>query len=172
VATVSLTWNSAVVAILQPNGQQPTDLSSAVHDAAAALAVLWTRSAEGLTHQVSASQLRALICIQRAGTTNLTHLAEALGAMLSSASRLCDRLVAAGLVERSPSVANRRELSLCLTQDGTRLLARIDAQRRADIDHVLARMSPAARSALLTGLEAFTDAADSSHAAPSRSESC
>jgi DNA-binding MarR family transcriptional regulator len=170
VTTTGETWKSAVMGIAQPNGEQPTDLSTAVHDAAEALAVLWTRTAGGVAHQVSASQLRALISISRAGTTNLTQLAESLGAMLSSASRLCERLVAAGLIERRPAAANRHELALALTPEGERLLERLETQRRVDIAEILDRMTPAAQAQLLTGLEAFSHAAHL-HAPASSSQS-
>ncbi|MCU1677322.1 MAG: transcriptional regulator [Frankiales bacterium] len=132
--------------------------------------MLWTRTAGGVAHEVSASQLRALLYISRAGTTNLTQLAESLGAMLSSASRLCERLVAAGLVQRTASAANRRELTLSLSSDGARLLERLEAKRRDDIAGILDRMPAAARSALLSGLEAFSVAAEG-HTATSRPES-
>lgn len=169
----TFSWKSAEIVIVSHTGQQPTDLPAAVHDAAESLAVLWTRSANGVAHQVSASQLRALICISRAGTTNLTHLAESLGAMLSSASRLCERLVAAGLVERRPSVENRRELALALTLEGDRLLQRLERERRDDIATILDRMPPSARAALLTGLESFRAAAEGlNHDASRESESC
>ena len=42
--------------------------------------------------------------------------------LLSSASRLCDRLVAAGMLEREPGRYDRREISLHLTPAATRLL--------------------------------------------------
>lgn len=170
VRTLGDSWQSAVVAIARDNGHQQADLSSAVHDAAEALAVLWTRTAGDVAHEVSASQLRALICISRAGTTNLTQLADSLGTMLSSASRLCERLVAAGLVERRSAAANRRELALALTAEGERLLSRIEARRRHDISQILDRMPPTSRAALLTGLEAFSDAAQV-HTPASRSQS-
>ena len=93
--------------------------------------------------------------------------------MLSSASRLCERLVAAGLVERSPSVINRRELTLSLTTDGEQLLAELDRQRREEIAAVLAQMPAPARTALITGLQAFSAASrDSAHGASSQSQSC
>ncbi|MDQ1724090.1 MAG: hypothetical protein QOG52_1118 [Frankiaceae bacterium] len=157
-------WESAAVANARSSGQQSPDLTGSVHDAAESLAVLWTRSASGVANEVSGSQLRALLCISRAGTTNLTQLAESIGAMLSSASRLCERLVAAGLIERRPSAANRRELALAVTPEGDRLLATLEHQRRSDIARVLDRMPAAARSALLTGLESFSHASAQLHA--------
>lgn len=144
--------------IVRHPGHQPADLAAAVHDAAESLAALWIRSSYGVAHRVSASQLRALVVMQRRGALNLTQLAEELGAMLSSASRLCDRLVAAGLIERRASAHSRRELLLELTRDGRGLLDDLAEQRRRDIAGVLERMEPTAQDALLEGLTEFAEA--------------
>ena len=145
--------------IASPTSHLTTEISASVHEAAEAFVVLWTRTASGVAHEVSAPQLRALLSIAHSGTTNLTHLADSMGAMLSSASRLCERLVTAGLVERRASPANRRELQLALTREGEHLLARLEDQRREALTDVLEKMNPAAQSALLSGLESFADAA-------------
>ena len=51
---------------------------------------------------------------------NLRRLATLLDMLLSSASRLCDRLVAAGMLEREPGRFDRREISLHLTPEARR----------------------------------------------------
>lgn len=135
----------------------PADVAAAVHDASERLAMLWVNSyATGLSHRVSPSQLRALLAISQHGTTNLTDLASDIDAMLSSASRLCDRLVAAGLIERGQSEDDRRELSLRLSPDGRRLLEAIESERQSAIADVLAELPAEDQAALLRGLEAFT----------------
>jgi DNA-binding MarR family transcriptional regulator len=75
--------------------------------------------------------------------------------ILSSASRLCDRLVAAGLIDREPSRSDRREIALSLTPNGVRLLAELRAERRRRLAEVLAGMSEPSRVALLRGLRDF-----------------
>jgi DNA-binding MarR family transcriptional regulator len=118
--------------------------------------MLWVESyGGGRGHRVSPSQLRALLAIQQHGSTNLTSLSGDLGAILSSTSRLCDRLVAAGLVERSQSAGDRREVAMRLTAEGTQLLAAIERDRRTALGEVLASMSSADLTKLLSGLEAF-----------------
>src|SRR5919199_2196339 len=49
---------------------------------------------------VSVVQLRALTVLDREGTANLAQLADGMGVTVSTTSRLVDRLVAAGLVDR------------------------------------------------------------------------
>jgi DNA-binding MarR family transcriptional regulator len=46
------------------------------------------------------------------------HLAEALGVHQSTATRVCDRLVGKGLVERSSGHPSRREVQIDLTPQG------------------------------------------------------
>lgn len=90
---------------------------------------------------------------------NLTTLAQAIGAIASSASRLCDRLEAAGLLSRSIASDSRREITISLTAEGCRRLEAFDAVRHQDFSVVLAQMSPEARESLRVGLTAFAEAA-------------
>ena len=79
-----------------------------VEAAAEALVGIWSHVAESLDVRISPTQLRALTAVGRYGELNLSQLAEALGALPSSASRLCDRLEAAGLLTRDSGRASRR----------------------------------------------------------------
>src|SRR4029453_18240729 len=93
-------------------GTEGTDVAGAAaagEAAASALVIALGRAEEKVLPRGSGSQLRALLIISRHAPTNLTQLAEELGAIPSSASRLCDRLVAAGLVTRRTGSADRRE---------------------------------------------------------------
>src|SRR5262249_6390737 len=98
------------------------------------------------------AQMRALLAIERAGSLNLSRLAEALGANLSPASRLCDRMQAAGLLTRGRSAANRREIVLVPTEAGRQLAEWVRSRRRAAIRGVRQRMAPDGREALVRGL--------------------
>lgn len=84
------------------------------------LDVLWGRGQEGAC-AVSPSQLRALIVIEQRPGVNRRDLGEALGSAPPSVSRLCDRLEAAGLLERSPARNSRREVELRLKADADAL---------------------------------------------------
>ncbi|GAB7039737.1 MULTISPECIES: MarR family winged helix-turn-helix transcriptional regulator [Catenuloplanes] len=133
--------------------------AAAIDEAAEALLGVWDTAREKATNRLSGSQLRALLVVEQDEGINLGRLAGNLGMILSSASRLCDRLVAAGMLEREPGRADRREIALSLTSAGRDLLDEVRAERRDQLSGVLARMSPASRAALVTGLQAFSDAA-------------
>ncbi|MFE3455299.1 MarR family winged helix-turn-helix transcriptional regulator [Nonomuraea sp. NPDC059194] len=133
---------------------------AAVESAAAALIAVWAHSRHSAATQVSSTQLQALLTIERHVEINLARLGEALGALPSSTSRLCDRLEATGWVRRAVSHDDRRELTIRLTASGKALLEELRRQRRDDLAQVMDQMPPAARKALLRGLRAFTAAAD------------
>jgi DNA-binding MarR family transcriptional regulator len=127
----------------------------AVDAAAEALLSVWDAARESASNRVSGSQLRALFVIETSDGINLRGLASQLGVILSSASRLCDRLVAAGVLERVPGRTDRREIALHLTPGGRRMLDELRGDRRRRIAAVLERMSPAGRQALMRGLAEF-----------------
>jgi DNA-binding MarR family transcriptional regulator len=134
--------------------------AAAVDDAAPALLAAWDAARERMTPRLSGPQLNALLVIEREPGVNLRGLAEQLKMILSSASRLCDRLVASGMVERVPGRADRREIALHLTSSSGELLERLRATRRELLSEVLARMTPGGRAALVHGLTEFAVAAD------------
>jgi DNA-binding MarR family transcriptional regulator len=131
-----------------------------VEVAAEALVGIWAHVAESLDVRVSPTQLRALTAVGRYDELNLSQLAEALGALPSSASRLCDRLEAAGLLLRDTGRASRRAVSLRLTPEGEALLEQARTRRQELIAQVLDGMSPSGRDNLAQGLAAFQSAAE------------
>jgi DNA-binding MarR family transcriptional regulator len=136
------------------------DFAAAVDDAAGALLSVWDLARERAVTQLSISQLRALLTVEENPGINLRGLAGRLSMILSSASRLCDRLVAAGLLEREPGRLDRREIALHLTPIGQGLLAELRAERHRQLADVLSGMSAAGRAALLRGLREFGVTAD------------
>ncbi|WP_406432849.1 MarR family transcriptional regulator [Streptomyces sp. NBC_00631] len=116
------------------------------------LEVVWGRAS---TAPTSASQLRVLHILEHHDGINLRTLAEFLASTPPSTSRLCDRLQAAGFVERVMSPEDRREVRLHLSARGRIFLADLRARRESELQKVLADMPAAKRVALLEGLEAF-----------------
>jgi DNA-binding MarR family transcriptional regulator len=110
------------------------------------------RAMEEFSSSVPPAQIRALLIIDRAGSLNLSRLAEALGASASAASRLCDRIQAAGLLTRDRAAASRREIVLFPTESGRRLAEWVRGRRRVALGDVLQAMSPDGREALAQGL--------------------
>ncbi|MFJ9038586.1 MarR family winged helix-turn-helix transcriptional regulator [Streptomyces sp. NPDC102406] len=130
------------------------------------LEVLWGRGQEAApAGPLPLSQFRALTVIEDQQRVNQRTLGEALGSRPSSVSRLCDRLEAAGLVERMASPTSRREVDLRLSRRGSAVLDDFRASRAREIEAVLRSMSPAHLRTLAEGLERFQDAA-AAHIAP------
>lgn len=145
------------------HGPDGPDVSTAaaVDAAAGALLSVWDAARERAAERLSGSQLRALFVVESCEGINLRGLATTLNMLLSSASRLCDRLVAAGMLEREPGRTDRREISLRLTPQGRRFMDELRRDRRERLARVLGRMSPGGRQALLRGLTEFEMAAGS-----------
>lgn len=115
----------------------------------------WERATEVARPAVSAAQMRALVVIGQESELPMGSLAGSLGLLPSSATRLCDRLEASGLVERQPSPENRRQVLVRLTKEGRRLLQRVEQTRKRDVAKVLTSMTPEGQRALLEGLSQF-----------------
>jgi len=129
--------------------------TAAIDDAAQILLAAWDAARERAVPRLSAPQLNALLVVEADQGINLRGLAGRLKMILSSASRLCDRLVASGLVERVPGRVDRREIALYLTPVARQLLEDLRVNRQEMLGGVLARMSAAGRAALLQGLTEF-----------------
>ncbi len=117
------------------------------------------QSLSAVVDVVTLPQLRVLVMIAGRGPLNINTVARALGVHPSNATRACDRLVTAGLLDRRDSPTDRRNVSLALTQGGRDLVASMVVQRREAITRVLERMSPAHRSSVEPVMGAFADAA-------------
>jgi DNA-binding MarR family transcriptional regulator len=150
------------------DSSQPSEYAAAIDSAAESLVRIWTgpQSAPGVP--VPATQLRVMFVVEQRGAINLSGLAAELGALLSSASRLCDRLEAAGLIVRESGQQSRREIAIRLSPDGEALLDRVRQERKEELTKVLARMPSSARDALVHGLTEFHAAAGGSVTESSR----
>ncbi|MFG2357438.1 MarR family winged helix-turn-helix transcriptional regulator [Streptomyces sp. NPDC048521] len=137
------------------SGDEPSTSAREIADAVECLANLWSMAAQEAAVRLSLHQLRALRVLEAAPEVNLTGLAERLDIGLPTASRLCDRLEAAGMLERALHPRNRREVQLRLTGQGRRVLADVARRRTQALAAVLARMAPVDRAALVRGMKAF-----------------
>ena len=100
---------------------------------------------------VSLTQLRALVIIASRGPLHLAALADDMGVHPSNATRACDRLVAAGLLDRRDNPADRRHLLLELTPAGRELIDGVVSRRRIAIEKILRRMPAGQRAQLGRG---------------------
>src|ERR1700735_1670878 len=96
---------------------------------------------EELACSVPASQVRALLAIDRAETLNVSRLARALGASESATTSLCDRMAAADLLARQKA-ARHGEMVLLATDSGRRLAHWVRDRRRAVLPRRLPAVDP------------------------------
>ena len=108
-----------------------------------------------MEENVSPSHLRALQSLARLGGAKVTELGDALGVPPSTASRISDRLTAAGLITREVARDNRRATWLDLTTAGRRVLSDLVDVRARALERVVTQMTAQDRDALLAGAEAF-----------------
>jgi DNA-binding MarR family transcriptional regulator len=135
------------------------DVAAAVESTVESLLAVLESARLAQSPAVPPTQLRVLTIIAGNRHTNMSRLAEALDVVPSSASRLCDRLEATGLLRRVPDPRDRREVRLLLTPAARRLLDELRDRRRLALAEVLARMTPGGRQDLVRALAAFDAAA-------------
>jgi DNA-binding MarR family transcriptional regulator len=137
-------------------GNSSTD---AVLVASRALVGVAAQSLAETEDTVTLVQYRALVLLAARGEMKVGALAEALAVHESTATRLCDRLVKRGLVERRPPPESRREVVVSLTRAGHALLRSVTQRRRAAIDEIMARLPVKQRAAVRDAFLAFAGAA-------------
>ena len=127
--------------------------------ASRALVAVAARSLATVDADVTLPQYRALVVLAEHGASRVGDLAEALGSHPSTATRMCDRLVAHRLVRRKVDRSNRRETVVTLTARGQDVVRRVTEARRAEIRRIVDRIPPEPRAAAVMALGAFADAA-------------
>ena len=131
----------------------------AVLRASRALVAVAARSLAAVDHDVTLAQYRALVVLASRGPQSSGELAVALGVHASTATRMCDRLVAKRLVGRATSPTDRRAVELRLTPRGRALVDSVTARRREEIAAIVARVPAAQRRTMVGALHAFGEAA-------------
>ncbi|HEV7206458.1 MAG TPA: MarR family transcriptional regulator [Jatrophihabitans sp.] len=132
----------------------------AVLTASRVLVAVSARSLAEVADSTTVVQFRTLVVLRMRPDTNLHGLAEALAVNSSTALRMVDRLVVAGLVARRSSPESRREVRLALTDTGAALVDEVTARRRAEITRIVRTMPAHQRAELAPALRAFAQAAD------------
>jgi DNA-binding MarR family transcriptional regulator len=147
-----------------------TDIAAAVESTVESLVAVLDSARLAQSPAVPPAQLRVLTIVALNRHTNMSRLAEALDVVPSSASRLCDRLEATGLLRRVPDPRDRREVRLLLTPSARRFLDELRERRRSALAEVLDRMPPSARDDLVRALRAFEAAAGDGGTAPAEQD--
>ncbi|GBP99453.1 transcriptional regulator [Streptomyces spongiicola] len=143
-------------------GQQHVDdvdaVTRAVLTASRLLVAVSARSLAAVEDRVTLPQFRLLVVLSTRGPAKLVVLAERLGVNPSTAMRMIDRLITAGLADRQTNPENRRETVLRLTPEGRALVEDVTDRRRREIATIVERMAGEQRAALVGALTAFNEA--------------
>jgi DNA-binding MarR family transcriptional regulator len=107
---------------------------------------------------VTSPQLRVLVLIATRGPQNPGAVATHLAVHPSNATRICERLVNAGLIARHDDPGDRRYRALSLTPAGESLVNTVLEHRRSAVAAVMARMPEELRGVTALGMNAFATA--------------
>lgn len=127
--------------------------------ASRALVGVAARSLAATEDQITLVQYRALVALGAQGEQNVGSLADALGIHPSTATRLCDRLIVKGFIDRKTSVESRREVTLALSDSGRALVRAETARRRRAIRRIVARLDVETQLEIVEALGALAEAA-------------
>jgi DNA-binding MarR family transcriptional regulator len=128
-------------------------------DAARVFAGITAESVAQVGESITLPQLRVLVLASSRPGSSISAVAEALDVHLSNATRICDRLVHAGLLERRESVADRRRVEVHLTPAGAAVVEAVAAHRRTAIHRLLRTMPSDDQRVLAAALGQFVTAA-------------
>ena len=106
--------------------------------ASRALVAVAARSLTAAPLDVTLPQYRVLVVLESRGPQSVSALAADLGTAPSSLTRMCDRLVRKGLVERSHSPGDRRQVLISVAPAGAEVVNAVTAVRRKEIARLLA----------------------------------
>lgn len=134
-------------------------LVDAVMTASRALLAVAARSLAAVDEDVTLPQYRALVVLAQYGARRPADLAASLAVTPSTATRMCDRLVAKGLIDRERADDDRRAVAVALTRAGEDLVRSVTARRREELGRLLGAMPQDRRQAVVDGLRSFSEAA-------------
>ena len=136
------------------------DAAARVLSASRALVGVAARSLAKVESDLTLPQYRALVLLSGRGEMNARSLAMALEIKPSTLTGLGDRLVAKGLITRTPSHESRREVVLRISPRGRTLVNAVTERRKREIVRILDRLEGDVRRHVADAFEAFADAAD------------
>src|SRR4051812_32468550 len=127
--------------------------------ASRAMVGIAAESVAAVDDSVTVPQLRVLVMVDTRGPLNLAAVAAALRGNPSHASRICERLIKAGLLDRQEAPNDSRNIVLSRTGPGRRLVNKVIKHRRTAITRVLRDMEFEDRELLKSALDQFATAA-------------
>jgi DNA-binding MarR family transcriptional regulator len=147
------------LAMARAQGRQTSSEAEVLMQASKVISAAVAHSLAIADETVSAPGLRVLVMLEDSGPLNLSAVAAGLGVNASTASRTCDRLVVAGLVDRREHADDRRQVALSLTERGADFVDGVMRERQAVLMRVLESMPADARERAVDGLAEFVAAA-------------
>jgi DNA-binding MarR family transcriptional regulator len=131
----------------------PDEVASAVLDTVPqAMRAIRRQMRSGRAPGLSVPQFRILLFARQSPGSNLSAAADHLGISLPAASQLVDRLVRAGLLDRSIRPLERRHVELRVTESGNAALAECDALTREWLKGRVETLSGERRDAIVEAL--------------------
>ena len=131
----------------------------AVLTASRALVAMAARSLADAGEDVTLTQYRSLVVLASRGPQGVASLAEAVAVTPPTASRLVDRLIRKGLVNRRTDRQDRRHVRIVLTEAGRELVNLVTERRRQEIASLLLSIPPDVQQSMATGLRQLAEAA-------------
>jgi DNA-binding MarR family transcriptional regulator len=104
---------------------------------------------------ITLAQYRMLAVLADDDGQNVRDLAARLGVDRSTATRMCNRLVHAGLIGRATDPSDRRAVVISLTGEGRKVVAAVTRARRDAVATLLRSLTPARREQLVDLLGEF-----------------
>lgn len=140
----------------QSGGPELDEILDAVTAGSRVLVGIATRSLERSGADLTLSQCRALVTLTQRGPLSLVGLAEALAVNPSTATRMCDRLVAKELVSRERVAGG---VSLGPTPAGLKVVKAVTRVRREQLSRIVSRLGKDDQRELVRCMDAFRTAA-------------
>ncbi|HWS92809.1 MAG TPA: MarR family transcriptional regulator [Mycobacterium sp.] len=124
-----------------------------------ALTRLSSRSIAAVHEKVTSRQFQTLVMLAVQGSQSQATLADQLGVHESSMSRMCDRLVARGLLLRARSAQDRRAVIVELSPAGMMLFDEVTRARDRMVEAATRQIEPETQIAAARALRRFALAA-------------
>jgi DNA-binding MarR family transcriptional regulator len=135
------------------------DIVDAVLSANRLFVAVAANALAGVDPDVTLPQFRALALLDQHGAMTVGALADALGVVPSTATRMCDRLTAKKLIRRVTERGNRRRVTVRLSAAGQRLIEQSNRRRSAQIAQLLASLPEADQRRIAEALQVLVVAA-------------
>jgi DNA-binding MarR family transcriptional regulator len=142
-----------------PSVTDPETVVDAVLSASRVLVAVAARSLGDVAEEVTLTQYRTLVVLASRGPQSLAALASAIEVTPPTATRMCDRLVRKGLVQRRHDRGDRRQIRVALAGPGRQLVDSVTERRRAAIADLLTSIPTREQVALVHSLQSLAQAA-------------